>query len=92
MEVCHSCDNRPCVNPEHLFLGTHQDNMTDASKKGRTHPGEQTKGAKLNDEAVRQIREAYRNGALQRELAEEYGVASSAISMIVNHNTWKHVE
>jgi hypothetical protein len=92
LEVCHRCDNRPCVNPEHLFLGTHQDNMTDASKKGRTHPGEQTYGAKLNDEAIRLIREAYRNGELQRVLAERYGVASSAISMIVNRNTWKHVE
>lgn len=83
--VCHSCDNKPCVRPDHLFLGTHQDNIADMMQKGR-----QAKGAKntnwrkpeaadhlrkMNWESVRALRTDRANGAKYSALAKKYGIA-----------------
>jgi Mor family transcriptional regulator len=97
MDVLHHCDNPPCVNPEHLFLGTHRDNMLDRVKKGRSKllapKGEQIGTSVLTSDQVRDIRRRYRSGeSRQFELAKEYGVGRSAIYSIVHRVSWRHVE
>ncbi|QDG61200.1 HNH endonuclease [Pseudarthrobacter sp. NIBRBAC000502771] len=83
--VCHACDNPPCINPAHLFAGTHQDNADDMARKRRSANGERSGVHKLPDANVDEIRGLYSSGAyLQRELAEAFGVTQSAVSMIVN--------
>ncbi len=95
MCVCHKCDNPPCCNPSHLFLGTALENFDDMRRKGRARggslPGEQNRNSKLNEQQVLEIREKYRSGMLQREIAEEYGVVQTAISYIVRQNGWRHI-
>lgn len=88
MDVCHRCDNRRCVNVDHLFLGTRLDNMMDAKRKGRTASGARHGGAKLSAEDVRTIR--YLSGAIaQRQLAARFGVSVSNISQIVRGYSWR---
>jgi len=88
MYVCHTCDNPSCVNPEHLFLGTHQDNMDDMTKKDRKPKGEFSKAHKLTDEEVLEIRAS---SETQQELADRFGVSQRNISFIRNRKTWKHL-
>jgi hypothetical protein len=82
----------PLVNPDHLFLGTHQDNMTDMCKKGRhvTNPlkGETAVNSKLTDDQVKSIKKDTR---LQRIIAAEYGVHQVLISRIKTGKAWVHV-
>lgn len=93
-DVCHRCDNRPCVNPDHLFLGTRADNMADCKAKGRTargsalgdRRGENGPAAKLDWPTVRAIRASF---APSKELAQIYGVGSDNINRIRRHDTWK---
>ena len=98
LHCLHSCDTPTCVQPRHLFLGTHTDNMQDMMRKDRcghaggASPGEAHGLAKLTDANVREIRKRYATGGvLQRELADEYGVVLSQISAVVNRKNWKHV-
>ncbi len=79
MFVCHQCDNRACVNPAHLFLGTHTDNMRDASRKGRLNQSQH--GKVTADDAV-VIRQRFANGESGSALATEYGVKYGAIRAI----------
>lgn len=91
--VCHKCDNPSCVNPEHLFLGTNQDNMTDKAKKQRCNPpaGERSGLAKLSEEDVLKIRALHEAGVVQRRIAEQFGVGFKAINKIVLRQRWAHV-
>lgn len=94
--ILHTCDNPPCVNPYHLFLGTHQDNMMDMRKKGRmsnppTYIGSRHPMAVLKESDVLKIRELYSRGMRIKEIAEIYGVHRSSISLIVNRRTWLHI-
>lgn len=93
MFVCHSCDNPKCVNPDHLFLGSHQDNVLDKMNKGRHRYGislgEKHGNAKLDEAKVIYIRES---GKTQQELASEFGVAQASIWAILARKTWKHVK
>ena len=85
MVVCHRCDNPPCINPAHLFQGTHSDNFRDMQAKGRQNyaSGQRHGIAKLTDEQVHAIRELAAGGIRYGELALLYGVTSSNIGKIV---------
>lgn len=91
--VCHHCDNSVCMNPDHLFLGTPQDNMIDMVSKGRhrDQKGEKNWNCKLSEEQVFEIRKMYspfgKNGKNARELAKEFGVSNQHISEIVNYKS-----
>lgn len=90
-EVCHHCDNRSCVNPDHLFSGPHSANAADAATKGRMARGERHSHAKLTENEVREIRESFSQGKSQRELALRYRVCDATIWFIVRRKTWRHV-
>src|SRR3990167_4557066 len=79
LEVCHHCDNSLCVRPDHLFLGTQADNITDAAAKGRMPHGRRHPWAKLTEEAVVRLRAEYAAGASARTLAPRYGVSSRTV-------------
>jgi hypothetical protein len=90
LHVLHKCDNRSCINPSHLFLGTNQDNMDDRNTKGRQAclKGELNGCAKLTEGQVRDIRSDNR---LHREIAADYGVVKSTVSAIKRAALWRHV-
>jgi hypothetical protein len=88
LEVCHSCDVRNCVNPDHLFLGTRTDNMRDAQAKGRLATGERR--SHLTADQVREIRSSWPEVG-QYELARRFAIPQSAISRIIHRETWKEV-
>lgn len=87
--VCHECDNPPCINPRHLWLGSHQENIDDASQKFRMHFGESHGLAKLTDEKVREIRNSKEKGV---DLAKKFGVSSSCISTVKSGRRWPHIK
>lgn len=89
--VLHKCDNPPCCNPNHLFLGTQKDNMHDCSVKGRISRGEKRYNAKLNTKDVINIRTQYNDGFTMREISRTYRVANSTIFNIIHKKSWKHV-
>ena len=81
--VCHSCDTPLCVNPRHLFAGTHADNMQDASIKGRLsvpRPGRR----KLSDEQVQEVIALCRNGHTQLSVAHQFGVSKGFVSLLLS--------
>lgn len=101
--VCHRCDNPPCVNPDHLFVGTSADNMADMWSKGRgrngvrTHPeacarGERHGSARLTESDVREIRTRCAAGESMVAIAHEKGVARTTVWKVRARRTWKHVE
>lgn len=91
MCVCHTCDVPNCVNPEHLWLGSHDDNMSDRQGKSRQTHGEGHPQAKLCDEIVRSIRIRRKNGESAHSLASEFGISPGVIYDIHEGKTWKHV-
>ena len=87
MHVCHRCDNPPCCNPEHLFLGTAKDNARDMVDKGRFV----NNSLKLTPEQVAAIRAEYAAGGVTQEaLAKRYGVTRGNIGMIIRGVNWKN--
>lgn len=86
--VCHHCDVRLCVNPEHLFLGDAAANLGDMVRKGRSNRGERHGHSKLTPDAVLAIRSSLLTG---KALAEQYGVARSCISRVRNRRAWSHL-
>src|SRR5688572_1635068 len=92
--VCHKCDNRKCVNPAHLFLGTHKDNFLDAVKKGRqafVSPlcGQDNGNSKLTKTDVIEIRKLYEDGLSQEKIAKLRGISQSQVGNIVRGDHWK---
>ena len=92
--VLHKCDNPPCVNPAHLFLGTRVDNNTDRFLKGRDgdHKGTKNGRALLTPEDVLEIRRKYGAGDTSySKLAVEYNVSRSTVEAIVKRRNWSHL-
>lgn len=84
MAVCHQCDNPPCINPAHLFLGSKAANNADMRGKRRDANGERHGGHRLTDAQVAEIRARYAGGDVyQKDLAKEYGVSQQLVSLIV---------
>lgn len=91
MSVCHRCDNPPCVNPNHLFLGTMQDNLQDAASKGRTSAGSHRHNAKLTEAKVSEIILLKNQGLKQKDIALQFGVGEATISGVVHRTKWKRI-
>ncbi len=95
--VLHRCDNPPCVNPEHLFIGTQLDNVLDAEAKGRrdglhrSKRGELSNFAKITEADVREIRLMAAKGFRQQAIADKFGISRPAISLIVTRKNWANV-
>lgn len=91
--VCHHCDNPPCVNPSHLFLGTTQDNVNDKMNKGRYRAGhvsgEDHPNSRFNWEIINKIRKSYAEGVTQQELADKYNTSQAYIGKIIKNIWWK---
>lgn len=90
-QVCHTCDNPPCVNPAHLWLGTLRDNQRDKTHKGRNadNRGPRNPRAKLTESDVAEIRALRGEGLTQQAIAGRYGVAQATISKILIGQRWK---
>ena len=90
MFICHKCDVPGCVNVDHLFVGTHDDNMRDKAEKGRAPAlrGEANANSKLTDEKVLEIR-ADKRAAYR--IARDFGVSKTLIENIRHRKTWRHI-
>ncbi len=89
LEVCHSCNNPPCINPDHLYLDTHKGNMEYMASKGRSKRGEAHHMSKLTEMDVLEIRKSTLTG---RKLSKIYKVSEGVISSIRNRKSWKHLD
>jgi len=103
LHVLHHCDNPPCCNPKHLFIGTPKDNAQDRASKGRGNnvgvKGTDHPLSKLTEDDVKEIKRTYKPGTSGKSspysvngLAKTYGVASSLIHRIIKGISWPHIE
>lgn len=91
--IMHVCDNRLCVNPDHLKLGTQADNIRDAVSKGRIANGERQGLSKLTEIQVLEIRALYKTGQYtQPQLAKAYGLCQATVYELLRYKTWRHVK
>jgi len=90
MVICHKCDNPPCCNPNHLFLGTVQDNVKDRDSKGRqrSHKGSDNNRAVLNEDKVRKIKQLRKDGMEYQKIADFMGVSNGCVNHIINGRHW----
>jgi hypothetical protein len=98
MKVCHKCDNPPCIRPDHLFLGTQQENLADMRAKGRakppprvTHRGQATWNARLTEPQVLEIRRLAAQGLKATAVGRAIGVDRYLVRGVLEGRTWKHV-
>lgn len=92
LHVLHKCDNPRCINPNHLFLGTHKDNILDMVTKKRSTKGEKNAKAKLAATDVKSIRKMYRRGFTRSQLALQYNVKWCCIDRIIKGVSWRHLK
>jgi len=101
MHVLHRCDNRVCINPKHLFLGTAADNIHDCMAKGRARRGDLNKirtygedhpNHVLNEIAIKRIRTLRERGWKLKEIKEKFSVSEGTISLIVRRLAWNHIK
>lgn len=86
--VCHSCDNPPCVNPEHLHLGTNQQNHLEKRERKRIH-GERNPNSRVTEKDVREMRSLYPSLKLL-DLSKKFGISMTQVSNIVRHKSWSN--
>tara|TARA_R110000868_G_C10525106_1_gene733468 strand:- start:25 stop:486 length:462 start_codon:yes stop_codon:yes gene_type:complete len=91
-EILHTCHVRNCVNPDHLRLGTHAENMREMVEQGNSTKGEKNPSAKLTEEQVREIKGALSKGHRRRMLAKKYGVSITQLGSIARGETWAWVK
>ena len=91
-KVCHTCDNRKCVRPDHLFVGTDADNHADRNAKGRQAKGEKHGRAKLTEDDVVEIKMRLAAGESRGQIARDFGVDTAAVRFIDVGEHWKHVQ
>lgn len=94
LHVCHKCDNPSCIRPDHLFLGTNQDNVNDSKAKNRRNRpiGQRNPRARLTEEIVRECRRRHKAGGVTLDqLAEEFNVYPSTMWFAVSGTTWSHI-
>lgn len=89
--VCHRCDNRACVNPAHLFLGTPRNNVDDCVAKRRHTIGERHPNARLKEAQVLDIRARFGSGTAICTMAREFGVSKATVSGIISRRNWRHL-
>ncbi len=90
--VCHICNNKSCVNPKHLYVGTNQDNSDDMKNSGRSLTGEKASASKLKEEEVLKIRELFAKSERSLEdLGYQFNISAGSIHAIVTGLSWKHV-
>lgn len=89
--VCHTCDNRLCVNPDHLFLGSAKDNVDDMVRKGRNSRGESRPATTLTTDDVLTIRRMKKQGHKYEDIARAYGISYGGVGKIVRRESWGHV-
>jgi len=87
--VLHICDNPSCVNPNHLFLGTNDDNMKDMARKGRSTRGERSHTCKINEDIVKEIRNSKETA---KQLSKKFGLSVYGIYQVKYRKTWKWVK
>lgn len=88
LSVCHKCDTPACVNPTHLFAGTHAENMADKKEKGRQARGADISASGLSDDQVRQI---YASSQTIKEICRRFGLGRGTVQSIKSGRTWQHV-
>lgn len=91
IQVCHSCDNRLCCNPSHLFLGTIAENLADMKAKGRSNRGERNGNARMTEEMVREVRALIARGMSDFAIGLFVGRNDSTIADIRTGRSWRHV-
>lgn len=91
LHALHSCDNPPCVNPAHLRAGTIAENASERDAKGRGNRGSRNGAAKLAEPDITEIRRRLGVGHRHRDIAADFGVSRSRITMIANGHGWRHV-
>lgn len=91
MLACHTCDNRPCCNPAHLFEGTHSDNTKDMVQKQRGLVGELNMNAKVTEAIVLAMYQDEDAGMRRAEIARKYGIRPEGVSHILTGRNWKHL-
>ncbi|HEY6731901.1 MAG TPA: HNH endonuclease signature motif containing protein [Solirubrobacterales bacterium] len=91
LHVLHRCDNPPCVNPRHLFLGSQRDNNADKVAKGRQPRGESHPHSRLTEHDVRAIRDRARRGERRLLIAESFGISDTHVYAIINRRYWASV-
>lgn len=95
LSVLHKCDNRVCVRPSHLFVGTQQDNLADMRAKGKQVRGEKQGGAKVTEEIVREIRRRYKRYSYTDgtgALSKEFNISPVQVYRIAKSCQWRHVD
>lgn len=93
MIILHTCDNPPCINPDHMLVGTHQDNMRDKVSKGRQIRGVNIPWSTLNDDIVRDIRARRAQGYTYKQIRDDLGLSCTTdhVGKVIRGEIWSHV-